>query len=80
VEEKLGLQAGDVVLSFGGEEVSDPVWFLRKMKDRPKDDPPRELKVRRGGETVAVRLPAGSWKTLVRPVLPDGRALDGGGW
>lgn len=52
-----GLRAGDVILSFGGEEVSLQAELLRLIQTPGTEL--RELKVRRGGQILAFQLKPG---------------------
>jgi serine/threonine protein kinase len=55
--DKTGLRVGDILVSYGGQEIGDPRRFKR-IRDAERDhDPVQELCILRGGETLKFPLP-----------------------
>jgi serine/threonine protein kinase len=63
----LGLRPGDVFLIYDRQEVADMLTFVNRRKSESAQDPPRELRVRRGDETITVMMRPG----LMGVVLND---------
>jgi hypothetical protein len=70
--EEAGLRLGDVLVSYGGQEIGNPKRFKR-IRDAERDqDPMKELCVLRGSETVKFPLPHRTpGYSLRTEVLPD---------
>jgi WD40 repeat protein len=58
--EKLGLQVGDVFTHYDGKPVLNHNFFNAYRNAEAADDPARELKVQRGGETLSFQVLPGS--------------------
>ncbi len=50
---RLGLRPGDILLSFDGHDISNSDQFVNSRK---ATDPPRELRILRGTETLTVKI------------------------
>jgi hypothetical protein len=73
--EKAGLLRGDVLLSYDGQEITDPLRFLQTCRTQPPNGPTKELKVQRGDKTMTISLPPGELNVnldyiLRQPVKP----------
>jgi S1-C subfamily serine protease len=56
----LGLQAGDVLTHYAGEQLQgDAMGFIRMRKAEPADGPAQELRVRRGGRELRLQVKPG---------------------
>jgi CHAT domain-containing protein/Tfp pilus assembly protein PilF len=70
---KAGLQTGDRILTYDGKPLSSPAAFdaLQENTFGKKDV---ILQVRRGLDTINLKVPAGTLETQVRPKLPANAA------
>jgi hypothetical protein len=75
--EALGLRVGDVLLTYNGKAVRSPAWLTHERRDEPAEGPRRELRVRRGDQTVGVQVSPGSIGfTLSKRAAPRTQSSD----
>jgi S1-C subfamily serine protease len=58
VGEKVGLKAGDVIVSYDGKPLTSVASFLESRKAEGAAGPPREMVVRRGDALLSLQIPA----------------------
>jgi hypothetical protein len=64
--ERAGLQAGDALLSYGGERIFDAIALIQATAARPAGEQ-TELRFERNGEELRAFLPRGPLGTTLRP-------------
>lgn len=65
--ESLGLRAGDVLVSYNQQPVSDPVRFVSEREAEPADGPAGTLVVRRGAELLSFSVEPGKLGMTLEP-------------
>jgi S1-C subfamily serine protease len=56
---RAGLRRGDVLDRYGEVPVTSSFLFIRELKGAMTGDPPRSLRVLRGGKPLTIEVPPG---------------------
>jgi hypothetical protein len=57
-----GLRVGDRIVRYDGQAIHNLADWTRTRRDDRPGDPPRELRVLRGGQEQALQAPPGRWR------------------
>jgi YD repeat-containing protein len=71
---RLGLQRGDILMTYDGQPVTDTAVFISQRRQEPSGDKARELIVQRGSKRLSFSVTPGLLGATLRNQMPRARA------